>query len=280
MTRILFAALLGLAAAVSMLAPQWSRAQSLAGYYHDLVTRLRGPTTVQAAGGTVVLQADLFNTGLAPAVAPTLVLSGGADASLVATSGCLDSPAPLPACRVAGPLQPGAAAVAEYTVRIAPSARTVAVIGLTATADGVDAQPENDASFAVLAVVGRVALQARLLSRNTFPDGSQSVLVQVENLGPSDTQELRIDWQASPGSLAVGAQCSVVGQGRCPTADLPGRLDPRASLVYAFAFPPLSTQTPSMGLTLAATTSDASETGSANALSLSWSDPISSDGFE
>lgn len=280
MTRLLFVALLGLAAAASLLAPQWSRAQSLAGYYHDLVTRLRGPTTVQAAGSTVVLPADVFNTGLGTANAPTLLLSAGDDALVLATSGCRDSPAPLAACRLAAPLQPAGSAVAEYIVRIAPSARNVVVVGLTATADGVDAQPENNESFAVIAVVRRVALQARLLSRTTFPDGNQSVLVRIENTGPSDTQELRVDWQVSPGSLPVSAQCSVIGTGRCPGNAQLGRLDPGASLVYSFAFPPFTAQTPNMGLMLSATTSDASETGNGNTLSLSWSDPISSDGFE
>lgn len=280
MSRVLFAALLGLAALASLFAPQWSRAQSLAGYYHDLVTRLRGPTTVQAAGSTVVLSADLFNTGEAVANTPTLLLSAGGDASVLATSGCIDSPAPGPACRFATPLAPGAEKLAEYTVRIAPSARTAVVLGLTATAQGPDANPDNNESFAVIAVVGRIALQARLLSRTTFPDGRQSVLVQVANAGPSDTQELRIEWRADSGPVGVTAQCSVISQGQCPGAGSFGRLDPGASLLYQFAFPPFTPQTPSMGLNLTASATDASVTGNASTLSLVWSDPISADGFE
>lgn len=280
MTRILFAALLVLAAIASALAPQWSRAQSAVGYYHDLVTRLRGPVAVVAAGSTVTLDADLINLGPDAAPAPRLLLSTGDDAALVGTAGCVDSPAALPACALGPALPAAGSTAAAFFVRTAPTARDAVVVGVTAIADGSETRPDNDASVAVIAVETRVALQASLLARDTFPDGRQSVLVGIANPGPSATQRLRIDWQADSGAVPVTAQCSPIGAGECPAGDGSGRLAPGAALLYAFAFPPLTTQTPAMGLDLAAIALDARGDGAVGRLSVAWSDPISADGFE
>lgn len=280
MTRTLFAALLVLGAVTSALVPQWSRAQSAIGYYHDLVSRLRGPVAVVAAGSTVSLDADLINLGPDVAPNPRLMLSTGDDAALVGTAGCVDSPAPLQACQLLSPLPAAASAAARFDVRIAPTARDAVVLGVTAIADGTETRPDNDAAVAVIAVETRVALQASLLARDTFPDGRQSVLVGIGNPGPSATQRLRIDWQADSGAVPVTAQCSPIGAGACPAGDGSARLPPGAALLYAFAFPPLTTETPAMGLDLVATALDARGDGAVGRLSVAWSDPISADGFE
>lgn len=280
MTRILFAALLMLATAAALLAPQWSRAQSALGYYHDLVTRLQGPVAVLPAGSTVTLDADLINLGPDPSPAPRLLLSTGDAASLVGTGGCLGSPFPVPACQLAAPLPAASKADVQFIVRINPAARDAVVLGVTAIADGIDTRPENDVSLAVIALETRVSLAASLLTRDTFPDGRQTLLLRIGNTGPSTTERLRVAWQATSGAVPVTAQCSALGSAACPQGDGDGRLPPDGDLLYAFAFPPLSTETPAMGLDLQATALDAREDGAVGRLSVAWSDPISGDGFE
>jgi hypothetical protein len=280
MMRWLHAALITLALLASVLTPQWTRAQAAYGYYHDLVSRLRGPLTVVPAGGSAAFEADVVNAGPETAAPPRLVISQPESTALVSTGGCVDSPAPLSPCLLANPLPAGGTVSARFTVAIAPAARGPLVLGVQPWADGVDLDPTNDASVAVVFVEGVAALRARLLSRNTFPDGRQSVVVVVDNAGPSAVAQLRVTWQVDAGGDNVGVQCLPIGFAACTGAASDGRLAPGAALAYTFDFPPLSAAVPTMGIAVQAEAGDARIIGDANTLVASWSDPISRDGFE
>ena len=280
MTRIIFHVLLVAAALASMLAPDWSRAQAIYGYYHDLATTLAAPSGAVVAGARVPLTATVSNAGPETAMAPRLLLSADSVASLVATAGCSDSPVALLPCRPAPFLAPGQGASARFDLQLDPGARGSVVAGITAVADGVDVQPDTGPSMIVLTVEGEVELRTTQLARTAFFNGQQLVVVRVENRGPSATAALLVDWVATSGGIPVPVTCTAVGDGTCASAGVAGRLAPDASLLYSFNFPPLSPRLPTMGLEVSAIAGDARVTGSDNVLVTRWSDSISENGFE
>jgi hypothetical protein len=280
MTRIIFHALLAAAALASILAPDWSRAQAIYGYYHDLATTLAAPSGTVVAGTRVPLPTTVSNAGPETAMAPRLLLLADPAASLVATEGCSESPAAVLPCRPALFLAPGAKASARFDVRLAPGARGPVVVGITAVADGVDVAPDTGTSMAVLEVVGEVELRITQLARDTFANGQQVVVVRVENRGPSATSALSVPWVATAGGIPVAVTCTAVGDGACAAVNATGRLAPGASLIYSFNFPPLSPRLPTMALEVSAIAADATVTGSDNVLATSWADVISASGFE
>jgi hypothetical protein len=280
MMRWIHAALIATALVASVLTPQWTRAQAGYGYYHDLVSRLRGPLTAVPAGGSTTFDADLVNAGPETAAPPRVAISLPATAGLLATGSCVDSPAPVSPCQLPAPLAAGATTSMQFTIGIAPSERGPLVVGVQPVADGVDLNPGNDASVAVVFVEGVAALRVRLLSRQTLPGGRQSVVVLADNRGPSAVDQLRVNWQAISGGDFAGVQCLPIGQGNCPVAASSGRLAPGAALAYTFDFPPLSVEVPSMGIDVQVLADDARVVGGENTLSVRWSDPISRNGFE
>lgn len=280
MMRWIHATLVAAALVASLLAPQWTRAQAGYGYYHDLVARLRGPVTPVPAGGSATFDADVINAGPETAAPPRVAIALPDTSRLLATGGCIDSPAPLSPCVLPAPLAAGGTASLRFTVGIPPSERGPLVVGVQPSAFGVDFDPGNNADVAVVFVEGVAALRVRLLSRQVFPGGRQSVVAVVDNQGPSAVEQLRVSWQADAGGGFVGAQCVPIGQAACPDASSPGRIVPGAALAYTFDFPPLSASVPAMGIAVQAVADDARIVGGANTLVASWSDPISRDGFE
>jgi hypothetical protein len=277
--KIPFALMVLLALLVSALAPGWSRAQSLQGYYHDLVAGLSTPPEV-IAGAQFTAVATAANRGPEAAVRPTILVAADSSVEWTASGGCIGSPAVAARCELPVPVLPLASAAASFTGLLAADARGSVVLGAALHADGEDVAPGDELVVRAVPIRTLVDLRVELVARTTTVDGGQRVSLNVVNAGPSSIERLAATWQAEAGGAQVPWSCTPILRATCPSASAYGRSDRGGIVQYTFVFPPFDAQASAMRLDFSAEARDADSVGGSPSLLVAWGDELSRDGFE
>lgn len=282
--RLGFSVVCVFAIMVSVIFPSWAavvQSQAYGGYVDMALESLGFPDEV-IAGTEVTLPLRVSNLGPDTADYPQVVFSSGARFQLAATSGCISSPLVQSQCLIPAPLAAGESRDLAFTGVVDPGARGLVTPAAFALSEGIDEQAGNEIVVAAITVLTEVDVGVRPLTLNpqVAVDGRLYWDIEVTNRGPSDAQQLRLQfYQSSTDEFDL--DCEAIGlNSQCPDQIGRAGIGRAGALNFRASFPPLSAVMPEAALSIYAQPTESEADYSDNNVFLLHADLMHVDDFE
>ena len=188
----------------------------------DLTISLSDSPDPVVAGAALVMTAEVTNNGTFTAENVSINFNFPPALTPVSTSGCAEDPAGTPDCGL-GSLNSGQSAMVNVNLDVDPSGSGQLSTSATVSSTTQDPVPSNNSAQENTTAVAEVALALDKTSDSFFTPtgGTISYLIVIDNTGPSDAVDARVEdivparlgnvsWMCSP---SAGSACAAMGSG-------------------------------------------------------------------
>ena len=188
----------------------------------DLTISLSDSPDPVVAGTALVMTAEVTNNGTFTAENVSINFNFPPALTPVSTSGCAEDPAGTPDCGL-GSLNSGQSVMVNVNLDVDPSGSGQLSTSATVSSTTQDPVPSNNSAQENTTAVAEVALALDKTSDSFFTPtgGTISYLIVIDNTGPSDAVDARVEdivparlgnvsWMCSP---SAGSACAAMGSG-------------------------------------------------------------------